>query len=1020
MRLSIRKRSIQMTVLLLCALCLCSTALAAEISTWPYQDETQAERDARMEWWREARFGMFIHWGVYAVPAGTYDGRQIGGIGEWIMNRGKIPVSVYKDYAKEFNPVKYDPDAWVRLAKEAGMKYIVITSKHHDGFALFDSKVTDWDVVDATPYGKDLLKPLAEACRKHGLKLGFYYSQAQDWNHPGGAASGGHWDPAQDGNMDEYLEKIAVPQVREILTNYGDIAVLWWDTPTDMNSRRAAMFEPVVSKFPGLITNNRLGGGYAGDTETPEQHIPAMGYKDRDWETCMTLNDTWGFKSYDDNWKSTTTLLRNLVDIASKGGNYLLNVGPTAEGEIPQPSIERLREVGRWMKVNGESIYGTSATPFAKLTWGRCTKKVTEKGATLYLHVFDWPADGKLVVPGLKNSAAKVSLLANGATLMSMTNEEGLTIRVPDKPLDAIDTVVVVEVSGAVEIEKVLPKQGADGVVSLLPITANIHNHLGADTQVEEKGGKMNIGYWTSPRVTVDWEFNIDRPGLFEIMADAATAAQTRFSVKLGGETLDVTVPGLGGYDAFQQWSLGRVNLKTAGACKLELIPDKDQWQPLNLRSVRLVPVLSYRNETKAQMDARMEWWRDARFGMFIHWGLYAVPEGEWKGKTGYAEWIMTQAQIPVEEYETLAPRFNPVQFDASEWVRMAKEAGMKYLVITSKHHDGFGLWDSAVSDYDVIDRTPFKRDILKEIADACKQQGVTLCFYYSIMDWHHPDYLPRRDWEKRSPEGADLGRYIAYMKAQLKELVTRYDPAVLWFDGEWEGTWTHEEGLKLYDYVRSLKPEIIINNRVDKGRHGMKGTYDPSQFAGDFGTPEQEIPATGLDFDWESCITMNGHWGWNKNDKAFKSTEDLIRKLVDIASKGGNFLLNIGPKPDGTFPQESIERLAAIGRWMDVNGEAIYGTLPSPFENLPWGRCTRKHDAGKTVLYLHVFDWPADGKLPVPGLMNQDAAAALLANGESLETASGENGLTVSLPAAALDPIDTVVVVTIDGELRI
>ena len=256
-----------------------------------------------MKWWREARFGMFIHWGVYSVPAGTYKDKKISGIGEWIMNNGKIPVAEYKAYAKEFNPVNYNPDEWVRLAKEAGMKYIVITSKHHDGFALFDSKVTDWDIVDATPYGKDLLKPLAQACKKHGIKLGFYYSQAQDWNHAGGAANGGHWDPAQDGDMNEYIQKIAAPQVREILTNYGDIAVLWWDTPTDMTRQRADMLQPLIELQPGIITNNRLGGGYPGDTETPEQFIPATGFKDRDWETCMTMNNTWGYKSYDNSWK---------------------------------------------------------------------------------------------------------------------------------------------------------------------------------------------------------------------------------------------------------------------------------------------------------------------------------------------------------------------------------------------------------------------------------------------------------------------------------------------------------------------------------------------------------------------------------------------------------------------------------------------------------------------------------------------------------------------------------------------
>ena len=226
--------------------------------------ETPEQRDARMQWWREARFGLFIHWGVYSVPAGTYKDQRVPGIGEWIMQKAKIPVSDYQAYAKQFNPVKYDPDAWVKMAKDAGMKYIVITSKHHDGFALFNTKASPWNVVQATPYGKDLLKPLAEACQKQGIKLGFYYSQAQDWNNPGGSAKDGHWDSKQDGDMDAYVRNVAVPQVREILSNYGPIAVLWWDTPIDMNKERADMLFPLTKLQPGIITNNRLGGWVRG------------------------------------------------------------------------------------------------------------------------------------------------------------------------------------------------------------------------------------------------------------------------------------------------------------------------------------------------------------------------------------------------------------------------------------------------------------------------------------------------------------------------------------------------------------------------------------------------------------------------------------------------------------------------------------------------------------------------------------------------------------------------------------
>jgi len=422
----------------------------------------------------------------------------------------------------------------------------------------------------------------------------------------------------------------------------------------------------------------------------------------------------------------------------------------------------------------------------------------------------------------------------------------------------------------------------------------------------------------------------------------------------------------------------------------------------------------NYLLESKSDKDQRMEWWREARFGMFIHWGLYAIPAGEWKDKTTHAEWIRTTAQIPLKEYDQFVPQFNPDQFNAKAWVQMAKDAGMKYITITSKHHDGFCLWDSKETDFDVMS-TPFKRDILKELATACREiGGIRLCFYHSIMDWHHPDYNERRNWEKDRPvAGTDRKRYIAYMKKQLKELVTQYgDIGVFWFDGEWEGFWKHEDGVDLYNYLRGLKPDVIINNRVDKGRGGMAGMTTAGGYAGDFGTPEQEIPETGLPgVDWESCMTMNNNWGYNKADKNFKSVKDLIQKLVDIASKGGNFLLNIGPKADGSFPQESIDRLKAIGDWMKVNGESIYGTNASPFEHTSWGRVTQKTAGNKTYLYLHVFDWPKDGVIHLEGIGNKPQYVYQLWDKEKVSFIANSNSLMVQLPGRSPDENDAVIV---------
>lgn len=418
-----------------------------------------------------------------------------------------------------------------------------------------------------------------------------------------------------------------------------------------------------------------------------------------------------------------------------------------------------------------------------------------------------------------------------------------------------------------------------------------------------------------------------------------------------------------------------------------------------------------------AKKDTRMDWWRDARFGLFIHWGLYAVPAGEWNGRTDYGEWIRDQARIPLDTYDTFRNRFSPVLFNAEEWVHMAKEAGMKYIVFTTKHHDGFCLFDSKQTDFTIM-HTPFQRDVLKELAAACKKENMPLCLYHSIMDWHHPDYLPRREWEQDRPtDSADFDRYVVYLKAQLKELLTNYGPiGILWFDGEWEDTWTHERGRDLYNYVRSLQSNIIINNRVDNGRTGWGGMTKEG-FMGDYGTPEQEVPVTGLPgVDWETCMTMNDHWGYNSHDNNYKSNETLIRYLIDIASKGGNFLLNVGPMAEGNFPEQSVEHLQAIAAWMKVNGESIYGTKANPFKTLNWGRCTQKAIPGGTRLYLHIFDWPADGLLKIPGFGSPVLKSYALNGTRSVTWKKQKADLVIDLSGLEKDPVATVIALDIKG----
>jgi alpha-L-fucosidase len=424
----------------------------------------------RLEWWSDARFGMFIHWGLYAQDGCFWKGKD--GKTEHMMRHLQIPLAEYAKIADDFNPVKFNAGEWVRIAKGAGMKYMIITSKHHDGFAMFNSPSSDYNITKRTPWRRDPVKELAEECRQQGLKFGVYYSLGRDWEDPDvptsvkpdGSRRSNTWDfPDEDKKVfSKYFERKAKPQVRELLTQYGPIAVMWFDTPEKISKAESEELVALIHKLqPDCIVNARV-GNRLGDYAVQEQKIPESGDV-QPWETCMTLNGHWGYKKDDQKWKPAETLVRNLIDVASKGGNFLLNVGPTGDGLIPAPSVERLGEVGKWMRVNGESIYGTSAGPFAKLDWGRCTKKTSKDDVTLYLHVFDWPKDGKLFVPGLQNLSDKIAsayLLANPTKpLASETNEKGSTVFVPASAPDKISSTVVLQFKGPLRIKSTATPQ---------------------------------------------------------------------------------------------------------------------------------------------------------------------------------------------------------------------------------------------------------------------------------------------------------------------------------------------------------------------------------------------------------------------------------------------------------------------------------------------------------------------------------------------------------------------------------
>ncbi|MDN3666727.1 alpha-L-fucosidase [Algibacter miyuki] len=555
-------------------------------------DSENITDEARMEWWQDARFGMFIHWGIYTVPAGFYNGEAQTNSAEWIMNKGKIPVAEYEKFADEFNPTKFNADEFVALAKQAGMKYMIITAKHHDGFSMFDSKATDYNIVDATPFKRDILKELSIACQEQGLKFGFYYSQAQDWHHPGGL--GNSWDKSFERvSSDAYVYEKALPEVKQLLTEYGPISNFWWDTPREMTKSVVDSLHHITTALqPWIITNDRLGDDYPGDHKTFERNGPRHQPEAKYWELCQPVSGSWGYRSDDDNFKSIPTLIHNLIDQSSKGGNYLLNVSPTREGILRTEAVERMKAIGAWMDTNSEAIYGTQASPTStEPDWGRITMKTIDDKALLYLHVYNWE-DGAALPIRLKNNVESCYLLTDESrTFKTETLDHGIQVKLTGKAPDSVASVIVLKLK---EMPNALPVkalgQDENGLAVLTAYRAQYENLQGPGALYKEEWDC--VSHWDSETARVYWSFEIDKPSTFNVELGYSGSESTEITVALAGTSKNVNVTATGSNPKrFKKADLGQFTVDKPGKYELSLMPVSGKWNAINLKDIKLQPV---------------------------------------------------------------------------------------------------------------------------------------------------------------------------------------------------------------------------------------------------------------------------------------------------------------------------------------------------------------------------------------------------------------------------------------------
>lgn len=483
-----------------------------------------------MTWWRNARYGMFIHWGLYAIPAGSWNGR-VSGSSEWIMNRAQIPVAEYERLAAEFNPVEFSAEGIVGLARDAGMKYLVITAKHHDGFALFKSNASNYNVVDATPFKRDIIGELAEACSSQGIRFGVYYSQAQDWHHPDAAGNSWDWPDDHQKDFQRFLDDLVYPQVDELLSNYGPMSVLWFDTPNTITAEQSRhLLAFVREKQPECIVNSRLGPGGGSEwgdfVSLRDNEVPTLPLTENG-ETCATLNGNWGYCATDGNWKSPAEVARTLADVAAKNANYLLNIGPDHLGRVPAQSAEILREAGEWLRVNGDSIYNTQPTPFpVNFEWGA----VTCRRGKVYFHLFDNPGN-RFTVFGLRNRVNKAYFLdapdepccvAQGQ--IAPGNEVLETVVETTAWSTPKHRVLALEIDSEVSVHPGIVQQPDDSVTLESLAAMNAETAEPIAPKIMARGA---VARSLEEGLTLTWEFELFKPGAYTITVDCATGRYT-------------------------------------------------------------------------------------------------------------------------------------------------------------------------------------------------------------------------------------------------------------------------------------------------------------------------------------------------------------------------------------------------------------------------------------------------------------------------------------------------------------